>query len=43
MGVNTDFDGNFSFFTSKDQEKLQSHVGYEQITSEIQIDTKHHF
>ena len=41
MGVSTDFDGNFSFFTSKGTRKITiSYVGYEQITSEIQIDSK---
>ena len=41
MGVSTDFDGNFSFFTSKGSRKITiSYVGYEQITSEIQIDSK---
>ena len=44
MGVSTDFDGNFSFLTSEGTRKITiSYVGYGKITSEIQIDKKHHF
>ena len=41
IGVNTDFDGNFSFFTNSGSRKITiSYVGYKQITTEIQVDSK---
>ena len=41
MGVSTDFDGNFSFFTNYGSRKITiSYVGYKQISTEIQIDGK---
>ena len=41
MGVSTDFDGNFSFFTNYGARKITiSYVGYKQISKEIKIDGK---
>ena len=41
LGVSTDFDGNFSFFTNYGDRKITiSYVGYKQISKEIKIDGK---
>ena len=41
MGVSTDFDGNFSFFTNYGERKITiSYVGYKQISKDIKIDGK---